>query len=237
MMECVSCGQEFSGTFCPNCGEKGGDRRLTAQTIVGSTFSSLLNMDKGLLYNLKHLTIAPRQMVRQYLSGKRRGIFNPVSYSILTISLYLVVESQLGTSSITVDPGSIQKTESFSTGYAVGKFMRQSLKYFWLFYILMLSAGTKIFFQQFNFVEHLAANSFIVGHATLVAIILFPVLPIQIMLNPVVYLTIWVLVMVVFGEPDEKWRSALVSVAAVIISFILFFLIPSGTFALLKWLF
>lgn len=48
-MPCINCNIEFEGDFCPTCWEKKNVDRITLQSI----FSGLLDMDKGLLFNLK----------------------------------------------------------------------------------------------------------------------------------------------------------------------------------------
>ena len=56
-------------------------------------------------------------------------------------------------------------------GYETGSFMFPKLKYLWLLQVVYLSDFSKPIFKRFNFFEHLAINSFVVGHATIIAII------------------------------------------------------------------
>jgi len=52
-------------------------------------------MDKGLLFNLKNLTLYPKKTILDYINGKRRQVLNPISYAIITISVYLFMDSIL----------------------------------------------------------------------------------------------------------------------------------------------
>ena len=52
-------------------------------------------MDKGFLFNLKMLFLNPKSITVEYILGKRKGILNPISFLILSVSLYLILEGLL----------------------------------------------------------------------------------------------------------------------------------------------
>jgi len=91
-MTCISCKKEHHENFCPNCGEKAGISRITFFSVFEEAFSIVANMDKGILFNLKQLTVNPKPFVSDYLHGKRKGIYNPIAFLILSITIYLILD-------------------------------------------------------------------------------------------------------------------------------------------------
>ena len=85
-MICISCHTEHNENFCPNCGERAGVKKITFRSTIEDAFSTLTNMDKGFLFNIKALVINPQKLTTDYLIGKRRGILNPISFLIISIS-------------------------------------------------------------------------------------------------------------------------------------------------------
>ena len=72
-------------------------------------------MDRGILFNLKNLTLHPKRTIINYINGKRRYILNPVSYAIITISIYLFLDSVLPRSERTKLP----KVDIFEAGQKI----------------------------------------------------------------------------------------------------------------------
>lgn len=219
-MACINCDNEHSEKFCPNCGEKAGVPKITFSSLFTNFFSTLTNMDKGFLFNLKNLFLNPHQIINDYIGGKRKNIFNPISYLFIAVTIYLLVDSFLhvSTDSTRMD------NKMYSIGYEAGKFIQNYFKYFWILSVFWLSIPTKLFFPKFNFVEHLAINSFVIGQATLVGTVLFAVFKISLTLNPVIYcFIIWMLYQV-YKNKGVKSNIIFQAIAAVFLFFIELFL-------------
>lgn len=167
-------------------------------------FLTITNMDKGFLYNLKMLFLNPKAITIDYVLGKRRGVLNPISFLIFSVTVYLIVESLLKKP---VEPTEIQNLPKAYIGkvaYAVGKYVHTYFKYFWIVSIVPLALSTKLFFHKYNFIEHLAINSFILGQATLLGLICYVILKINMIVNPLVYVFIgWLLYRVFMIEKNK----------------------------------
>ena len=188
-MTCINCNYEHDSKFCPNCGEKSEVPKITFNSIINEAFSTITNMDKGFLFNVKNLLLNPSITVNDYVNGKRRNILNPVSFLIITITIYLIVDALIFVKIEGVEIDS----EAYSVGYEAGKFVQLYFKYFWLLSIVWLSFSTKLIFRKHNFVEHLAINSFVIGQSTLVGIIIFLIFKTSLLFNPLVYISIiWI---------------------------------------------
>ncbi|WP_397446305.1 DUF3667 domain-containing protein [Polaribacter sp. R77954] len=225
-MPCINCNIEFKGDFCPTCGEKKDVDRITFQSITTSVFSGFLNMDKGLLFNLKNLTIHPKKTILNYINGKRRQVLNPISYVILTISVYLFLGSILPRG----ERPEVSKIDLFDAqemGMKVGYFMRDKMKFLWFTYAIYTSIFTKLIFKKYNFFEHLAINCFILGHATILAILTRLVYNREIIIfNFLVYAYISILLYKVFKDPKDAFGSAAISILVVFLSFLVFLGVP-----------
>lgn len=225
-MPCINCNIEFNGDFCPSCGEKKNVDRITFQSITSSVFSGLLDMDRGLLYNLKNLTLHPQKTILNYVNGKRRYILNPISYAIITISIYLFLDNLLPRGS----KPKLAKVDIYGTqemGMKLGYFIRDKMKFLWLTYAIYAAFLTKLFFKKYNFFEHLAINSFVLGHATIVAILTRLVYNRELIIfNFLVYIYVSILLYKVFKNPKDKFGTGALAIIVVIMSFLFFLGVP-----------
>lgn len=212
-MKCINCNNDHAEKFCPNCGEKARIKRITFSSIINSAFSTVTNMDKGFLYNLKNLTLSPQQTITDYLKGKRKGIFNPISFLIVSVTIYLIIDASLkvsGTS--THDPNMI-----YNVGYQVGYFIKGYLKYFWILNIFWMSTATRLLFRKYNFAEHLAINSFILGQATLASLIGLVFFNWFLIFDPIIYLVIFAMTYQVFKGKNENAETLFKSFLSILL--------------------
>lgn len=222
-MICVSCKSSLTGKFCSNCGEKSGTPKITFKSTIHSSLTTITNMDKGFLYNIKNLTIKPKVIVQEYINGKRKGIFNPISFLIISITAYLILESVLKPNNIATQEQikTFKEELSFKIGSSGGQFIKDYFKFFWILNILPLSILTKIFFKRFNLAEHITINSFILGYITLIfgsiSLITFKY---SLIFNPVIYIALIWYIYRVFHDKNEKLASLLIA-ALIVLLFIL----------------
>jgi len=208
-MICISCKKEHQEKFCPNCGERAGVPKVTFKSMFAETFKTVTNMDKGFLLNLKYLTLNPKLLITNYLQGKRKGIYNPVSFLILSVTIYLIVDAFMATPIENIDSNignTKNKSRVYSVFYEAGYFVATYLKYFWLLTIFWLAIATKILFGKYNFAEHLTISAFTVGYATLfglTGLLIFKWS--KLLFNPFVYIAfIWIIYQVFKNEKDKS---------------------------------
>ena len=207
-MECINCKKHHQEAYCPACGQKGAVPRITFQSLTQSAFSTVTNMDRGFLQNIKELTKNPQGIVLDYLAGKRKGIYNPVSFLIITVTTYLIVESLLHTPM----QGSGNDSELYTLGYEAGRFIKLNLRYFWILSIVWLSISNKLMFGKFNLAEHLTISSFIVGQATIVGILSLLVFDWILVFNPLVYLTMFLILLQIFKSKGDELEWVIKSI-------------------------
>jgi hypothetical protein len=227
-MICISCKSDHNSDYCPYCGEKSGTRKITLRSISEDTLSTLTAMDRGVLFNVKSLLLRPQEFTTEYILGKRRGILNPISFLVISTTLYLIIESLLRVPIANPESKLIPESDIQKVGFAAGKQIAIYFKYFWILSIIPLATSTKLIFGRYNFIEHLAINSFILGQATFVGLISYLIVRIDLPVNPLVYLMICWLVYRVFVKPKEKYDTILMSVGALLLFVVQLFVIIMG---------
>ncbi len=224
-MICISCKNNHDEKFCPNCGEKNNVKQITLTSLIQGAFFTITNMDKGFLFNLKNLFFKPKKIIEEYILGKRKQIFNPISFLILIVTFYLVINSffkipVVSKSSFT-NPNSI----IYKISYAGGYFVKSYLKYFWILLIFPLGLVTKLFFRKFNYLEHITISSFVLAQSTFIGIFSYLIFRFPLIFDPFLYLSLLWLLYRVFKNEKNKIESFLMSFAALILFIILLFLI------------
>ncbi len=220
-MICINCQSEHTERYCPNCGQKSEIPEITFGSMFNAAFTTITNMDKGYLFNAKNLLLDPSKIVKDYIQGKRKNIFNPISFLIITVTLYLVAESFIDFSIAKIN----NDGRAFEMGYETGKFIKEYFKYFWIFSIIWLSLSTKLVFRRYNFAEHLAINSFVVGQATLIGLIIFVIFKLPLLFNPFLYIIIAWITYEIYKSKPKDIEVFLQSFTAILIFFILMILV------------
>jgi len=96
MEECLNCkkGLDPEITFCPICGQKTHETKLTLWSLLGDFFGSLFNIENGIYRSFISLPI-PGFLSKQFISGKRKSYLNPVRLFLITLILHLTVLTNL----------------------------------------------------------------------------------------------------------------------------------------------
>ena len=94
--KCLNCGNEFTGNFCPNCGQKSKTKRLRMREIFSDFAHSLMGGDNRFKNTCLELCSQPGHMIRRYLQGHRTRYYNPLQTLVWIISIYAVLSYLFG---------------------------------------------------------------------------------------------------------------------------------------------
>lgn len=141
---------------------------------------SVFNLERGLGYTMRNLTVRPGNAIKEFLFTERRvKHIKPMSFLILSVSIssYLIFikfPKELDFNSV----GLVAGLESISL--LVKDIARCSLKYFNLVQMLkipFISIGTFYVFRnpKLNFAEHLVTNSYIFSYTSIILVFLLTV--------------------------------------------------------------
>ena len=89
--KCLSCGMEYDGNFCPNCGQSSHVGRLSFKRIFTEALPDVYNLDNKLVRTCIDLFRRPGNMIREYIQGNRSPYYKPLSLLFLVATAYIVV--------------------------------------------------------------------------------------------------------------------------------------------------
>lgn len=79
MTICKNCGHPVDLKFCPNCGQKASVKRIEMKWLIHDLPHAIWHIDKGFLFNVFNLFKRPGYAIADYLAGKRKNFYHPVS--------------------------------------------------------------------------------------------------------------------------------------------------------------
>jgi len=173
MTECKNCGTSFDGHFCNNCGQRGLQGRLKFKEVLTNALDLLFNLERGLIFTTKQLTIRPGTVVSEYIDGKRVKYYSPFKFLILFVAIntFLAIKiEEYGTKAKIVN---VTETSS--------DYLFILLNDYWqLLSLLMVpiyAALSTLLFKEYkyNYTENLALNSYVIGYQNLLGAIYYTI--------------------------------------------------------------
>ncbi len=161
---CLNCGNQFEGNFCPVCGQAASTKRFTLGLIVKKCFEAF-DFEHGMLLVIKELTIRPGTIIRQYIAGRRKPLYDPLRYLFWTTALMTLLN-------VLIDPQNayMAKIEVDGVARNVNLWTTSNMTAMFLISLPIYAMMTRLFFREwkFNFSEHLILNMYSIGHANLI---------------------------------------------------------------------
>lgn len=182
-MICANCNGTVDTNFCPTCGQKNGLHRITIGHVVHEGIHSITHADKGFLLLAKELITRPGLVAKEYIAGKRKRYFNPLSFLVISSAVFAYFGTITGfmdriTSAGGARAGGARAGASRPSDewLEVFKIASQSGKWLTLLFIAPLFALlTWLFFvkKKYNYAENFVLQSFIFGEAALLKLLVF----------------------------------------------------------------
>lgn len=96
-MTCKNCEAiDVVSKCCPNCGQTVHLERLTIHYLLHEFSHAVTHADKGILLLVKQLFSRPGYVAKDYVEGKRKKYFNPLSFLVVTSALTAYLTYQAG---------------------------------------------------------------------------------------------------------------------------------------------
>jgi hypothetical protein len=177
-MICANCSGTVDTNFCPTCGQKINIHRISLGHVLHEGVHSITHADKGFLLLVKELITRPGFVAREYIAGKRKRYFNPLSYLVITSALLAYFGSVTGYMDKLTGGGanraggrplSDEWREVYHIAATSGKWLTLLLIaplfafLSWLFFIK----------KKYNYAENFVLHAFIMGEATLLRTVVF----------------------------------------------------------------
>lgn len=177
-MTCANCESVFDSKFCPNCGQKAEIHRITVKTVVHDFIHAFTHADKGFVLLIKRLVTHPGIVAKEYVAGKRKKYFNPLSFLVITSAINAYVTYSTGYyASMGTPPqqgGGGRRMpafmiEAFQISNSNGKMLSLILA------APLLAFCSWLFFTRarYSLAETFVLNSFLIGQSNMFRIVLF----------------------------------------------------------------
>lgn len=98
---CRNCGHIVEDNYCPTCGQRTNTHRLgwmsfaesVSSTFIGDEAYGLrgIHMRKGAVMTWFDILVRPQRVIPEFIAGRRRKYFNPVTILLLLSTFYAVV--------------------------------------------------------------------------------------------------------------------------------------------------
>lgn len=170
-MECKNCKQQYEGSYCNLCGQKSNTKRLDFLYLRNEITTSILQLDRGILFTIKELLTRPGHSIRDFIEGKRIKHFKPLAFLFVAASLFVIANKIIGNTTF-IDQfltGIIEGGgEELSSTTLAGKFLKWVIDYqpyAILLAMLAYSFASYLAFIKsgYNLIEHLVLNAYISG--------------------------------------------------------------------------
>lgn len=179
---CKNCGTTLVGKFCQTCGQKADIHKITLKYLLHEFFHALTHADKGILFLIKQLAFRPGYVAKDYIEGKRKKYFNPLSFLVIVSAIFAMVAMESGYfEALNGSRGNGQGYQGMPDQYA--RYMNESMRIViqhgkMISLILMVPLITFlswIFFRKprYNYAENLVLQSLIVGQVNVGMILIF----------------------------------------------------------------
>lgn len=174
-MNCKNCENPVVGNFCAHCGQRTSVGRQTFRSFMNELSESVFQLNRGLLYTVKELTVRPGYTIRQYLEGKRKSHYRPLAFVLLLSTIYFLLSRAVGADTILDNFlfGFSNASEASEYGESITPVLQWFSKNFAYSSLLLLpvfSLATYISFSGLgkNYLEHIIINSFITGQQAII---------------------------------------------------------------------
>lgn len=78
--------------YCSQCGQQTAIHRFSIPHFLHEFFHAFTHTDKGIFHLLKCLASRPGTTAREYLQGKRKAYFNPFTFFLIVMAVYVLVD-------------------------------------------------------------------------------------------------------------------------------------------------
>jgi len=167
---CNNCQNEVTGPFCTHCGQRKGLAKITFSETFQDFMDMVFSVNAPLMRTFRMLLFSPGKLLREYLSGKRKTYYKPVSFFIITTIVYLIVRAL-----IQYDPmeGMVvvgaPKDFNQSLFKSAGDFMVTNINNIMFLFVFTMGLFFKAFFSKRNsLAEFIAISFYLVGIYTII---------------------------------------------------------------------
>jgi hypothetical protein len=214
---CKSCGVSGSGNYCSNCGQSLKVERISIPSLLRDLLYFFTHMEKGFGYTLKQLLLAPGQMQRNYINGRRSIHQKPFSMFLICATITAIARYWILTLFIRYYHIDTVSEATFFHEYMVLTYLFLVPSYVLIAYLLFFRSG-------YNFAEigvltlYMVSILFLASNIISLLKLVFPYLDTAYVEFPIftIYLTI---TLINFFQSIPRWQVIIKSIVLMILVF------------------
>lgn len=192
---CLNCGAalDHSDKFCPACGQSAHTHRLSIGHLLHEVVHFFTHADKGIFTLIWQLILHPGKVAREYVAGKRKAYFSPLSFFLIVLGLYVFAftvirpfQADTAISNSYIEslkklPPTAANKHAVVIAERRMKAVNFTSKYANVLNMVFVPVVALIFYlcyfrSRFNYTEHLVANMYAAGiNALVFSLIIAPV--------------------------------------------------------------
>lgn len=155
----------MQGNFCSNCGQKAETHRITFKHVIHELIHAFTHTDKGFFLLIKSLITKPGIVAKEYLEGKRKKYFNPLSFLVITAALHFLAVYHSGYFEGIINNGSPRMPVIWKEALAISNGNLKMLDLFLL--VPLIAVLSRVFFRRprYNLSEHFVLQSLVLSQA------------------------------------------------------------------------
>ena len=142
---CNNCELEFRGNYCPTCGQKWNTGPVSWSNLCQQWMDQWGLGTRSLLVTIVQLFLRPGYLIGEYISGKRRNCFPPLSMLVLVGLVVSLISDWLGL--FITDKSGVVQIENPTPIEKFNVWIGSNLGYGLLFLFLLMMLPTFIIFR------------------------------------------------------------------------------------------
>ena len=179
MIGCKNCGNQFTGRYCNQCGQRSDTHRINWHYIWHEIPHSVWHVDHGILFTFKELFTRPGYTIREFLDGKRIHHYRPLALILLLGAILIFLSRSLDvhvTERVNEFTNAQQEQSETLKNFQqdLNGFLERNQHLTTLIMVPVTAFFMWLFFRRksLNFPEHLVANTFLGVIGLVMAIIM-----------------------------------------------------------------
>ncbi|RKE98460.1 DUF3667 domain-containing protein [Ichthyenterobacterium magnum] len=161
---CKNCDSKITSNYCENCGQRTSINKVTFSETFNDIIDAMFSLDAPLWRTIKTLIVNPGKLFRDFLCGKRKTYYKPVSFFILTTIIYVIVKTLLNYDPMQNIAQVQHESLDISLFNKAGVFMAKNINNIIFTFVFSFAIMMKVFFfKKYSLPEYLAVSFYIVG--------------------------------------------------------------------------
>lgn len=174
VVNCPNCRTALQGPICHQCGQKARTGRWTVRVLIRQFIQQLTDIEKGFLFTIKMMFVAPGVLVRNYWSGKTVNYYGPFKYLLIWTAVNLAVSFWLDIDDLlqqSLQPAALEQNLSAAEIEAADQQFDSWLNVLVLLLIPVFSFFTQKLFSKgkYNYAENVIMNAYMFGQQSMIS--------------------------------------------------------------------